>query len=57
MQPIEQMNIEGFIPVIINITPVTNLPLLLGLADTSGEAEETRPAMKAREPEEISALN
>ncbi len=33
MQPIERMNIEGFIPVIINITPVTNLPLLLGIAD------------------------
>ncbi|MBI5025043.1 MAG: glucose-6-phosphate isomerase [Candidatus Omnitrophica bacterium] len=32
-QPIEHMRIEGFIPVIINITPVTNLPLLLGIAD------------------------
>jgi hypothetical protein len=28
MQPIEHMRIEGFIPVIINITSVTNLPLL-----------------------------
>ena len=31
MQPIENINIEGLQPVIINITPVTNLPMLLGL--------------------------
>jgi len=30
LQPIEIMNIEGFIPVIINVTPVLNVPLLLG---------------------------
>ena len=29
----QNMNIEGFIPVIINITPVTNVPLLLGIVD------------------------
>ncbi len=57
MQPIENMHIEGFLPVIINITPVTNLPLLLGLADTEQDMEETMPAMKAREPEEVSYLN
>jgi len=34
LQPIENMYIEGFIPVIINVTPVVNLPLLLGLTDT-----------------------
>lgn len=33
-QPIGDMNIDGFLPVIINVAPVTNLPLLLGLADT-----------------------
>ncbi len=33
-QPIENMNIEGFLPVIINISPVQNLPLLLGIADS-----------------------
>jgi hypothetical protein len=27
------MRIDGFIPVIINVTPVMNLPLLLGFAD------------------------
>ncbi|MEK6713234.1 MAG: hypothetical protein AABY41_03465, partial [Nitrospirota bacterium] len=31
MQPIENMHIDGFLPVIINIVPITNLPLLLGL--------------------------
>jgi len=37
-QPIEQMNIEGFVPVIINIEliPFSQVPLLLGL--TNGEA-------------------
>ncbi len=35
-QPIENMNINGFLPVIINVTPVTNLPLLLGLTDDGG---------------------
>jgi hypothetical protein len=25
------MHIDGFLPVIINIVPITNLPLLLGL--------------------------
>ena len=31
LQPIENMHIDGFLPVIINIVPITNLPLLLGL--------------------------
>ncbi len=30
-QPLENMRIEGFFPVIINVTPVSNLPLLLGI--------------------------
>ncbi len=29
-QPVQQMDIGGFLPVIINITPVPNLPLLFG---------------------------
>jgi hypothetical protein len=33
LQPIRQMHIDGFVPVIINITPVVNLPMLLGFAD------------------------
>jgi len=32
-QPIGNMNIEGFAPVIINITPMPNMPLILGLGD------------------------
>ena len=37
-QSIENINIKGFIPVIINIQPVINLPLLLGV---NGDADET----------------
>lgn len=33
LQPIETINIDGFMPIIINVTPVPNLPLLLGLFD------------------------
>jgi len=36
-QPLENMNIDGFLPVIINVTPFTNLPLLLGLGDAPEE--------------------
>ena len=58
MQPIKNMHIEGFLPVIINITPVTNLPLLLGLADDAApDMEQTSPPSKAREPEQIISLN
>ncbi len=32
-QPIQNMRIEGFLPVIINIVPINSLPLLLGVAD------------------------
>ncbi len=34
---IENLNINGFIPVIINITPVTNIPMLLGFAVNAKE--------------------
>jgi len=33
MQQLENMQIDGFVPVIINITPVTNLMMILGLTD------------------------
>ncbi len=46
-QPIETMHIDGFLPVIINIVPIPNLPMLLGLADTGPDTQETRPALKA----------
>jgi hypothetical protein len=32
-QPIGDMNIEGFLPVIINVSPVIDLPLLLGFTE------------------------
>lgn len=35
-QPLENINIDGFLPVIINISPATNLPLLLGIAEPQG---------------------
>jgi len=38
-QPIADMNIQGFIPVIINVMPVTNLPALLGLNPCVDEEE------------------
>ncbi|MBU4333720.1 MAG: UTP--glucose-1-phosphate uridylyltransferase [Candidatus Omnitrophica bacterium] len=33
VQDFENMNIRGFMPVIINITPILNLPLMLGFAE------------------------
>ncbi len=39
-QPIETMQIEGFLPVIIQLVPMTNLSVLLGLVDT--EKKETQ---------------
>ena len=56
-QPIEAMRIDGFVPIIINITPIPNLPMLLGLADTGPDTQETRPALKAREIESVGLLN
>ncbi|GEM_PF-6306142 len=56
-QPIETMRIDGFVPIIINITPIPNLPMLLGLADPAPDTQEIRPALKAREVEPVSLLN
>ncbi|MFA5089136.1 MAG: phosphoenolpyruvate carboxykinase domain-containing protein, partial [Candidatus Omnitrophota bacterium] len=53
LQPIDQLNIQGFLPVIINITPVTNLPMLLGMAGKGGAPEKEtdhRPASPLIEP-------
>jgi len=33
LQPIQTMNIDGLMPVIIQITPIINLPLLMGMED------------------------
>ncbi len=37
LQPIEQMKIEGFVPIIINITPITRLPFFLGAKEENGD--------------------
>ena len=34
-QPLDQIKVDGFIPIIINITPIENLPLLLGFNTSS----------------------
>ncbi len=58
LQPIEEWHIDGFMPIIINVTPVTNLPLLLGLAQTPPDTDEiTPPVLKDRELEQVSAFN
>ena len=47
-QPIENMHIEGFLPIIINVTPVTNLPMLLGLADAATETQDLKASASQR---------
>ncbi|MDP8212371.1 MAG: hypothetical protein P9X22_03650, partial [Candidatus Zapsychrus exili] len=51
MQVIETMKIEGFIPVIINITPITNFPLLLGMGADDEEENETQELSLGKELE------
>ncbi len=47
-QPLEHMNIDGFVPVIINIVPVPNLPLFLGLMDSNDNPiQDTEPYQSA----------
>ena len=49
-QPLEDINIQGFIPVIINIQPIPSVPLLLGIADFP---EDTAPASDFSDTGEI----
>ncbi|MCK5580450.1 MAG: hypothetical protein KAJ18_04175, partial [Candidatus Omnitrophica bacterium] len=35
-QPIQNMNIEGFLPVIINVTPIPSLPMIFSEVDEEG---------------------
>ena len=46
MQPIDNIKIDGFAPVIINITPIYNLPLLLGIKDIPGGKKTTQDKAK-----------
>lgn len=64
-QPIHNMHIDGFLPVIIQITPISVSPLFLGLLQNTNEDEdmdlslqyelgpmELRSSLKVREPQE-----
>ncbi len=51
-QPVGDMHIEGFLPVILNITPVS-LPQLLGLADIPQEAPIGYDDIVTRDPMDI----
>lgn len=42
-QPLMDMQIDGFLPVIINITPVSNVPLMLGLGGSADTEESASP--------------
>jgi hypothetical protein len=43
-QPIQDMKIDGFMPVIINVTPINNLPLLLGMDEDEQDSFEVSSA-------------
>lgn len=50
IEGLECMNINGFSPVIFRIVPVTNLPLLLGIADeVPSDSEREQAQMPLRE--------
>jgi hypothetical protein len=51
-QPIEDINIEGFYPIIINVAPVS-VPMLLGLSDAESP---TGSAKQERENGDLSAV-
>jgi hypothetical protein len=66
--PLENIKIDGLVPIIIHVAPVVNLPFLLGLSDvpeTDDTAEFQPPQspidaprrFKVREAEEIGLLN
>ncbi|MCR4337277.1 MAG: UTP--glucose-1-phosphate uridylyltransferase, partial [Candidatus Omnitrophica bacterium] len=44
LQPLDQIHIEGIVPVIINVTPVTNLPDLLGFVPPSDRKDKKENA-------------
>ena len=56
---LQNVPVEGFVPVIINMTPVTNLPLLLGLTEPESAIQVTRgtSAEVARPVSELDLLS
>ncbi len=55
-QPIKEMRIEGFVPILINTTPVQTLPFLLGSDEGSGEAPGRELSQMIREEQEALML-
>jgi len=50
LQPAEVMNIDGLIPVIINVTPIINVPMLLGFDMPTGDDRPTNSADSQTNP-------
>lgn len=44
VQDFEHMDIQGFMPVIINVTPIPSLPMILGFVDENAEYDEVASA-------------
>ncbi|MDP8266133.1 MAG: putative PEP-binding protein [Candidatus Aceula meridiana] len=57
LQDLENININGLVPVILNYTIVTNLPMLLGYSVKDENIESETVELLADEPRQISYLN
>ena len=57
MQDLEHIQIDGLVPVIINITPMPNLPMLLGFDLREKDDNLESADMIADKPKELSLLN
>ena len=55
-QPIQDMRIEGFVPILINTTPVQTLPFLLGSDESSGQDLDRELSQIIRQEEAALAL-
>ncbi len=55
-QPIEQMHIDGFVPIIINTTPVQTLPFLLGSDEGPGQDADRELSQMIRQEQEALVL-
>ncbi|VAW12672.1 hypothetical protein MNBD_BACTEROID05-846, partial [hydrothermal vent metagenome] len=50
VRELEGLPITGFTPIIFNITPVTNLPLLFGFEDKSDSSDDVDLSLKGLDP-------
>ena len=55
-QPLENMNVTGFVPLIINVTPMTNLPLLFGMNESDQPPQQEFGLGTAASPEESAGI-